>query len=314
MRLLVTGASGLLGANVVEMLLFYGYEVNVLLRKTSNTIGLQGLKVNIRYGDLQDEESIRMAALDCRGIIHCAANTKQWNTSREEHDMVNLVGTKKIIQAAVRASVQRLVFVSTANTFPLLNEQPFPLDTPYVSSKKAAEDYVLNQDHVEAMVINPSFMIGARDAKPSSGQAVLHYLNQNPVFTPAGGKSFVHVKDVAEAVVKAFESPNHQKRFLLANDNRTYRSFFELTGEVTGKKKKLLTIPPLLSRTAGAVGSLYGKLTGSTPKLNLENALLINTKLYYNGEEAYRELGLGKRPLEEAVFDAVEWFRVQGYC
>src|SRR5690554_21216 len=177
MRVLVTGASGLLGANVVELLLDHDHDVNILIRKSSNTLGLASLQPKVCYGDLDEKASMVKAAKHCKAIVHCAANTKQWGTSREEHDRINLTGTENVIEAARLSGVEKLVFVSTANTFPTLNEKTHPLHTDYVESKRAAENLVLNQDKVSAVVINPSFMIGPRDVKPSSGQAILHYMN-----------------------------------------------------------------------------------------------------------------------------------------
>jgi dihydroflavonol-4-reductase len=313
MKVLVTGASGLLGANVIEWLTGQGYEVNAFLRKSSNTLGLNGLAYNIHYGNLEDSYSIFLAAKDCRAIIHCAANTKQWGSSREEHDRINLEGTKHIIDAAGKADVDKVVFVSTANTFPFSNNPPLKMDTDYVQSKLAAEKYVLEQQIVKAVIINPSFMIGPRDSKPSSGQSILHYINHNPVFTPAGGKSFIHVKDVAEAIQKVLESPVHGRRYLLANDNRTYRSFFKTIAQISGKNHLIIPIPTLASNLGGGLGSLFGKLTGKALKLNKVNAGIINNKLYYDGTAAYQELDIKPRSIEDAAGEAVEWFERNGY-
>lgn len=314
MRVLVTGASGLLGANVVELFLDRGYEVNILIRKSSNTLGLNDLNPHVYYGDLNDKASIVEAAKNCTALVHCAANTKQWGTSREEHDRINLTGTKNMVEAAKQANVEKMVFVSTANTFPSLNQKGLPLQTDYVESKRAAENFVLNQDMVPAVIINPSFMIGARDVKPSSGQAILHYMNHNPVFAPRGGKSFIHVKDVAEAILNSVGLPVLGQRFLVANDNRSYQSFFDLIGDVTGQKKKIIALPPLLFNVMGELGTQWGRITGSAPKMTRENAHIINSDLFYDGESTYQELGVIKRPLEPAIEEAVSWFKKHGYC
>jgi dihydroflavonol-4-reductase len=313
MKVLVTGATGLLGANVVEDLLAHGHEVHVLVRKTSNALGLEGLSPTYFLGDLQDQASLIAAAINCQAIVHCAANTKQWNTSKKEHDLINLQGTQNILSAAGMAGPEKVIFVSTANTFPLKDQQELTLHSDYIESKKAAEDYVLAQRELPAVVINPSFMIGARDVKPSSGQAILHYLKNNPVFTPAGGKSFIHVKDVATAIRKCLEKDVKGERFLMANDNRSYHSFFKLIGEVTGEKRSLVIIPPFLSSFAGSLGTFYGTLTGSSPKLTNENAAIINSNLFYDGEPSYEKLEIEKRSLEEAIEDAVRWFKENRY-
>ncbi len=314
MKILVTGGTGLLGSNVVELLRQNGMESRVLIRKTSNTLGLEGLNPEIYYGDLSNPDSIKKAAEDCQVIVHCAANTKQWKTSWQEHAAVNIKGTQSILSAALANKHRKLILVSTANTFPLINGRALDIDTDYIKSKKAAEDFILEQKDIPATVINPSFMIGARDVKPSSGQSVLHYLNNNPVICPAGGKSFIHVKDVAEAIVKAITSETSGKRFLLANENMSYRRFFKLIRQETGVAKNVFELPAPVSLLAGKAGSLISDTFGLSLKLTSENAALINKNLYYDGSKSYEALGLQKRRIESAIQDAVEWFQKHGYC
>ncbi|KEO75341.1 NAD-dependent epimerase/dehydratase family protein [Anditalea andensis] len=313
MRVLVTGASGLLGANVVEWMLSQGYEVNALLRRTSDTRGLTGLSPIIHFGDLEDKNSIFKAAKGCQAIIHCAANTKQWGSSREEHDRINLHGTMNIIAAAGKARVEKVVMVSTANTFPILNDPTLSLDTEYVQSKLAAEKYVLEQQVVKCVVVNPSFMIGPRDSKPSSGQSILHYLRNKIVFTPSGGKSFIHVRDVAEAIQKVLELPVYGKRYLLANDNKSYQSFFKIIAKVTNRNHLIIPIPSPAIQLGGALGSFYKAVTGKSPQLNSTNASIINHCLYYDGSASYHELKISPRKIDEAVQEAVDWFESHRY-
>lgn len=315
MKVLVTGATGLLGANVLELLNLYGFDVRVLIRKTSNTLGLEGLKAEKFYGDLNDADSLANAARDCHLTIHCAANTKQWKTSWQEHAEVNIQGSRNILSAALAHKHQKLIMVSTANTFPLLNQQALSVNTDYIKSKKAAEDYILGQKEIPATVINPSFMIGARDVKPSSGQSILHYLNSNPVLCPAGGKSFIHVKDVAEAIVRSINySTTNGQRYLLANENMTYRSFFKLLQQETGVVKKVINLPAPISHFAGKLGSLMSDIFGLSLKLTSENASLINQKLYYDGSESYKAFEMEKRSIASAVQEAVGWFEKNHYC
>jgi dihydroflavonol-4-reductase len=313
MRILVTGASGLLGANVVEVLLEAGHKVNVLLRKSSATLGLKGLKATFHFGDILDTNSIVNAALGCEVIVHCAAHTLQWKTSAQTHTDINLQGTKNIILAAEKAHVQKVIYVSTANTFPSIGEDLASTHTAYILSKKAAEEYVLEQDLVEAVIINPSFMIGARDSKPSSGQILLHYMNQNPILTPSGGKSFIHVKDVAEGINNSIFVGVKGKRYLMANHNMTYGDFFDLANNVFELSKKKINIPSSLSLATGFAGSLYEKFTGQSPKMTLQNAKIINKKLYYDGSAAYGALNVAPRPIAQAILEAHDWFKENNF-
>ncbi len=313
MRVLVTGATGLLGANVVAWLCNHDYNVRALVRNSSDLKGLIGLNYEKHFGDLTDAESLEQAAKDCTYIVHAAANTLQWKTTQKEHEAVNLAGTKAIVQAAKVNNVSKIIAVGTANTFPLADGSKLAIQTDYINTKKAAEEYLLNQHDVPAVLINPSFMIGARDVKPSSGQAILHYLNSNLVMCPAGGKSFIHVMDVAEAIGKVMLSEVSGKRYLLANDNMSYSAFFKLIAEVTGVQKGLIPIPASLSFAGGTAGTAINKAFNTSVKLNVENAALINTKLYYDGRESYKLLNIEQRSMQEAVKDAVEWFKTFNY-
>lgn len=280
MKVLVTGATGLLGANVIAWLSTQGFQLRALVRESSNLKGLDGLTYEKYIGDLTNAKSLEYAAKGCDFIVHAAANTLQWKTSRKEHEAVNIAGTKAIVAAAKVNNVKKIVAVGTANTFPLADGSSLDVQTDYINSKKAAETYLLHQSEVPAVSINPSFMIGARDVKPSSGQSILHYLNNNPTACPAGGKSFIHVMDVAEAIGKVMQSEIAGKRFLLANDNMTYKAFFKLISEVSGVDRKLIYIPASMSTAAGKIGSIINKTFNTSLKLTHENAALINKKLY----------------------------------
>ncbi|HMO41287.1 MAG TPA: NAD-dependent epimerase/dehydratase family protein [Saprospiraceae bacterium] len=320
-RILVTGATGLLGSNVVAMLNRRGYRVRVLLRSSSSTIALQGLEYESHYGDITDAASVCAAAQGCVAIIHAAANTTQWGANMQAHDAVNVVGTRNVITACKQASVERLIHVSTANTFPPGSlQQPGdesgvfahgPAPSRYIETKRQAEALVLEAVQTEglpAIIVNPTFIIGARDAQPSSGKMILHYLRAPVVLCPPGGKNFVPVEDAATAIVNALQSGHYGERYLLASENLSYRDFFRLVGEATERRRRIVPLSPWLLKSAGRLGDLAQQFARDPLPLNFTNATLLTIDNYYTAAKAITELDMPQTDLSDAIQTAFRWF------
>ena len=186
MEILVTGADGLLGSNLVRELLNRNYKVTALVQSGSKSITLKGLPINFIEGDLLNLESL-IAASEGKDIIyHCAASTSMFPPRQAIVNRVNIEGTENVVHACKVNKVKRLIYVGTANSFssgPI--EQPgtekntysashYGLD--YMDSKYNAQKYILDQvktTGLDAVVMNPTFMIGPYDSAPSSGKLIL---------------------------------------------------------------------------------------------------------------------------------------------
>lgn len=325
-KALVTGATGLLGSNIAAALLQRGYEVRVLLRKSSNQIALQGLDVEPFFGDIINAEAVSAAVQGCDLVIHAAANTSQWGPEMHLHNAINIQGTQHVLDAVKRWSVPRFVYVSTANTFkPGTRARPgdetnaFPhteLRTDYMDTKNKAQQLVLDtvqNEGVPAVIVNPTFMIGARDAKPSSGKMVLYYLKTPVVVCPPGGKNFVSVRDVAVGAVNAAERGRIGECYLLAGENLNYHEFFTKIGEVSGQKKRIFIASAGLLQTAGRAGDALSKLIGKRIPLSYTNTSLLTIDNYYTPKKAVAELAMPQSPIETAIAEAVHWFKENSY-
>lgn len=325
-KVLVTGATGLLGSNIAADLLDRGYEVRVLMRKSSNPIALQGLDVEKSYGDIVDREAVLAAAKGCIAVIHSAANTSQWGPELAFHDAVNIQGTQNVLDAVKKWDMERFVHVSTANTFrPGSLAQPGDetgdfsytvLRTDYIDTKNEAQQMVINavkKDKIPAIIVNPTFMIGGRDAKPSSGKMVLYYLRTPVVMCPSGGKNFVPVRDAAAGAVNALDHGRLGECYLLAGANLNYQEFFKLIGEVSGRRKPSFNAPAGFLKTIGRTGDAISSLIGRKIPLSYANSALLTIDNYYTPKKAMDELNMPQTPLEEAIADAVSWFAANKY-
>jgi len=322
MKVLVTGANGLLGANVVRELVKREYDVRIFARETSDLSGLHGVEFERINGDILDPDSIDKAVEGCDYVIHSAANTIQWPTDYIHYEPVNVNGTKHMIEAVKKHAVKRFVFVSSANAFGNgtkerpgmeLNEfSGFRLGSGYMISKFVAQQMVLDEvgrNNLQAIVVNPTFMIGPYDSKPSSGQIIVMGMGKKVQVSPPGGKNFIHVNDAAIGTCNALTMGRTGECYLLASENLSYREFFALLNQVTGETPKSLSLPGALLKTIGVAGTLVEKIFRKPVGLNLVNARLLCLDNYYTGKKAVKALELPQTPIETAIREAIEWFR-----
>lgn len=325
MKVLVTGANGLLASNLVRELLDSGYEVRAMVRENSNLLSLKKVDVELFKGEITNQQDVRKAFAGCEVVVHAAANTNQWPTHYEAYRKTNVDATQSILDEAVRRNVERFIFVSSANAFdPGSKEMPGTEDSPfsqagksgYMTSKYQAQKLVLNEYHrsgLPALIVNPTFMLGKYDGKPSSGQIILMALQKSLMAYPSGGKNFVHVADVARGIVNAISLGKSGECYLMANENLSYREFFEKLRMVNGQAQSLVRMPRSFIHLAGVLGSLYENLSGKPAKLNSVNARLLCTDNYYTPAKAIRELNMPQTPVTRAIEDALEWFTQYGY-
>lgn len=321
---LVTGADGLLGANVVRRLLAAGYAVRALVLPSSPAAVLAGLPVDIVRGDLRTVDLAPVVA-GCRFVCHCAAITDVRADARLARS-VNVDGTARLVAASLAAGVQRFVHTASASAHafgskaqPGNEESPFPplyRGIPYMETKADATRLVqqaVARDGLDAVIVAPTFMIGGFDARPSSGQLIVEFLRRRMRLTPPGGRNFAYVGDVAAALVSALERGRTGQIYLCGGENLTYREFFTTVAAVAGVPAPRGTLPRGAVLAAGTAGSLFECLSGRPAPVNRLLARLGSVGTYYDSGKAMRELGLPQTSIAVAVDEAIAWLRSAGH-
>lgn len=320
MKVLVTGATGLLGSHVVNELLKRRYQVRVLVRENSNREALSGLKVEYVVGQLTCRKDIDMAVSTCRYVIHSAARAIHVPTRLDAFREVNCVSTQYITEACIREGVERLVYVSTSNCFPngSLKEPgsetgSFPTwlkRSGYAYSKYLAQQLVLDsvkERNLNAVVVNPTFIIG-RDLKPDGGKIFSFILNKYIAFHPVGGKNFVYAGAAATGVVNALEMGRAGECYLLAGENLSYRQFYKIVTAWSGRKALLIPVPCFILKLLGRVGDFLEKVLNLPVQLTYVNARMLCLKNYYTPDKAIKELALPVIPAKDSIEAALHWF------
>lgn len=326
MKILVTGADGLLGSNLVRELLSRGHEIRAFVQPGRQQVTLEGLAIEKFAGNLLNADEVINAAKGCDAIIHCAASTAVWPIRSQIINTVNIEGTKNIIQSVYKNNIQRLIYVGTANSFgfgskdqPGVEGNPYKSATyglDYMDSKYKAMNVVLEEvkkNSLPAVVVNPTFMFGPYDSTPSSGAMIVAlYKGKVPGYTK-GGRNYLSAKDAAVAIANALTKGRIGECYILGNENLSYKEIFTKISTTIGVKSPSIAIPAVFAKLYGHIGSLMGKVTGKAPAVSYPLARIANDHHYYNPAKARTELGLPQTPVETGIKESFEWLKENGY-
>jgi len=321
---LVTGATGLVGNNTVRMLLDRGQPARALVRATSDPRPLEGLDVESVEGDICDADSVRRACEGAGVAIHAAGYVQLGSAYLDRHRRINVDGTRNVAQAA-RAAGARMIHVSSCDALGVRSlEEPADEETPlgepvrctYSITKREAEQVVLEEvDHgLDAVIVNPAFMLGPWDWKPSSGRMLLEVAKGVARVAPRGHFSVCDVRDVADGMLAAVKRGPCGERYILAGVTLSYFETWQKFAEITGAKPPWFAAPPRLAAIVGFGGDVWGRLTGREPDVNSGAIALAKLPKSYSSAKAQRELGYSNRPLDVSIRDAWDWFVQRDYA
>ena len=317
-KVFITGISGLLGTNLANALLDKGYIVKAIIRNPDKYIGNKYTNLQLITMDLWGDYSTYLE--DVEIVVHIAAETATNLIDFNSFDNSNYRATARLFEIATQQKVKQFIFISTANTIgygnmKLLGAETEKIKKPfsqlyYAQSKLKAENYLINHHQSETVVtiLNPTFMIGNNDSKPSSGKIILMGLGKKVVFYPPGGKNFVAVKDVVTGIINSFENGASGEKYLIAGENMSYKKFFTKLRGISGERQILIPLPKTVLILAGCLGSLLRLLKVKT-SISLTNMKILCTQNYYNNQKSVNALNISYTPLEKAIKESVIYFR-----
>jgi dihydroflavonol-4-reductase len=309
-----------------------GHSVKALLRTNSDARGLKGVDFERVDGDVGNREKLVGALRGCDWCFHVAASYHLWLRDYAPMYAANVEGTRHVIEAAVTAGCSRIVYTSTVGCIGLprpLNGAVTPTDesTPvseaqmsnhYKRSKWRAEVVArdLAAKDAPVIIVNPSAPVGPRDVKPTpTGQVIVDFLNRKMPAYLDTGLNWVHVRDVAEGHILAAEKGRVGQRYILGNaeGNWTMRQTLAVLEEITGVPAPKFRVPYWIALTAAHVNEAVAGVTGKPPKAPLAGVRMAKYKMFFSPAKAIAELGLPQTPPRQALADATEWFRQNGY-
>ena len=319
MKVLITGGNGLLGHNTILQLLSEGHTVHAIVRKSASLL-VQHDNLQVFEGSFLDYDSLLLATQGCEAIIHTAAATDM-SLSYSQFERVNVGGSSNVVAVARALGIKKLVYVSTLNTIGYglperLADESCSMQYPfthayYAITKAMAEGLFLEEakyDGRHVVIINPGFMLGEYDTKPSSGQLMLMAYRKPIMVVPQGGKCFVHVKDVASAIVNALTLGRNAERYIVGAHNKTLAELYKLQKNVCGYKQLLVPIPCWITNMVGMFGDVLRKIGLHTQVCSM-NTKQLCVREYYSNAKAKTELKMSETSLERAISDSICWLK-----
>ena len=319
MRVLLLGASGFLGHNVLSQLLAAHYEVVLLLRDGAVVDPTLSGYERISGSLLNDSDLLR-AVTGCSAIINCAGVTDMSLCRLSDYRPVNRDLCRRLVAVMEQEAITTLVHVSTANTIGYGSpdadasedaawQDPFSRSL-YARSKREGE--IILQEAASrhrdwhVVMVNPGFIIGPYDVKPSSGRLLLAAYRRRWMAVPRGGKSFVSAKDVAVAVVNALTMGRSGHRYLATGENLSLRDFYHLQAVRCGYRQRCVVLPNSVVQVAGWVGDVL-RLCGVATSLSSCNVRQLMVREYYCNAAARDALQMPQHPIGEAIEEFFLW-------
>lgn len=324
MTVVVTGAAGHLGGNLVRALLARGHTVRAL-DYTRDWRALEGLDVERVEADVRDPAALKRAFAGADVVYHTAAIISLSRHDWPLLESVNVLGTRNVVEACLERGMRRLVHVSSIHalvqeplgvpideTCPLVTS---PRNPPYDRSKAAGERQVRwgIERGLDAVILNPTGMIGPYDYRPSFFGSVLLALGQGTL--PAlvsSGFDWVDVRDVAEGAIAAAERAPAGSKYLLSGHWVSMRDLAVLVSQITGARVPWFTSPMWLARLAAAISDALPRRKKQPSVFTGVSLAALRGNRRISHERATRELGYHPRPLRETLWDIYLWFEATG--
>src|SRR2546426_7077620 len=320
-RVVVTGATGFVGSAIVRSLVAAGYPVRAVCRASSRRDNLAGLDIDIVDADICDAEAVARAMAGARYLAHAAADYRLWARDPGAITHTNVVGTRTVMEAALRAGVERIVYTSSVATLALrpgdeAADEKVPLAEAaavgaYKRSKVVAErlvDTMIARDALPAVIVNPSTPIGPRDIKPTpTGRIIVEAAcGRIPGFVDTG-LNLVHVDDVAAGHVAALARGNVGERYILGGENVLLADMLGDIARLVGRRPPRLKLPRAPLYPIAVAAEIIATMTRREPFLTLDGLRMSRQRMFFTRAEGERELRYRARPYTQSLPDACGW-------
>ena len=329
MNVLVTGATGFLGTNLVHELLKAGHSVRATGYPGSETKYIQVPGVEYEPADITDREAVIKLARDREVVYHVAGDTSFWKKNFARQRRINIEGTVNVAEACLAQGVKRMIHTSTLDVLgyspegAALTEETGKFNFNnigynYGESKLEAEirfrAYL--DKGLDGVIIYPGFMMGPYDFTLQIGRVFFDLKAGTIPGAPAGGGSVCHVTEVARAHIAAAEKGRRGEGYLCSGmdyTNVSYQELFKRMAWAADAKAPRLTLPRSVMVAYGYLSEFISEFTRKPPEMNPGMAHYMSSPQYSDSSKAIRELGYHVPPVEECIQSALDWYRSNGF-
>lgn len=320
-KVLVTGATGFIGTHLVKALVKNNYLVCIFHRASSNLEAFLPLGSAVTYvqGDVVDKSSVDQVVQGKDYVFHLAGLISSSHKDKALMQKINIEGTKHIVEACLKHSIKRLIYVSSvvavgasANK-EILNEESVYDDRlnklSYFDTKKQAEELVhfaVHEQHLPAIILNPSTVYGEGDVKKESRKLQkLAAMGKLPFYTQ-GGVSVVAVEDVVQAIISSITLGKIGQRYILSGENINIQNLLKCISSIAEVRGPFLKVPQFLFYILGFIGDLLSYIGISFP-FTLEKVKVASLYHWFDSSKAQRELNFTPGSAKEAIAKSILW-------
>lgn len=292
---------------------------------SESLLPLRGLDVEIVEGDVRDIRSLLNAFDGAKTVYHLASMIALSPSQSHNVNEVNVRGTHNVVEACLQCGVKRLVYTSSIHAMSeppegtvFTEDRPFDpeiRDSVYGRSKALASLEVLKgvDRGLDAVIVCPTGVIGPYDFKPSeTGKVMLDFGRRRLFASVDGAYDFVDVRDAVAGHIAAQKKGETGEKYILSGERVTVFELIKTLSEATGLPAPRIQIPAWAAEAGAACLALYCSLTNAKPWFTVESIRTLQSNSSISSEKAARSLGYSSRPVREAIFDAVRWFRETG--
>lgn len=315
MKAFLTGATGFLGRNLVELLQAKGWELHAYVRESSDTSGLKN--INFIRGDLFHEAD-KLLPKNLDALFHIAGDTNQWYKNNQRQYRVNVDLTKSLVHAAIKNQTQKFILTSSVAAFGMHDSKitektpsnALSKGTNYHRTKFLGQQEVLKRSQdIHTVVLNPCSIMGKYDKQNWSQLFTLLQQDALPGI-PNASSSYCYVGEVAKAHLSAFEKAASGEKFILGGPEHSFTEVIQRVQNLLGKDKSIPVLPRPLLLTLGFLQETLSRLTQKEPDLTLAKAKLITNRATGDSSKAVKELGYNDSvPLETMLQECFEWLK-----
>ena len=321
MKIFITGATGFIGNQMLSLLTKTEHELFCLVRKTSQAKErLKTLGVNVIEGDVRDKASLIRGMKGCNWVLHLAGLYSFWEPDNRLYRQINIDGTRNVMECALETKVSKVVHVSTVVTYGKPSVTPFTEESEtgpvrfstYSQTKYEGDQIVWNlykNNGLPVVVVYPCGVLGAGDPK-ASGEYVSGLIHKRLPATVFKNSTltWVHVKDVAEGIIKAAEKPNNiGEKYFIGKQQLTLPELNKMISEISGVSLPILHMPDSIAMASAYMLTGISRLIRIPPPwgMSVNQMKTMKEGFRVDGSKAERELGISYTPIRIALEEEI---------
>jgi dihydroflavonol-4-reductase len=324
MKVFITGATGFIGTHLVEQLAQTGHELYCLVRKKSHVSKLKELGIILITGDVTDKASLLEGMKGCDWMINLANIYSFWEPNKQIYNDVNVEGTRNVMEAALETGVSKVVHVSTSVVYGRPADDPFTEESavgPVRFSEYARTKYegeliaweLYGKRGLPLVMVYPASVLGPGDPK-ASGQYIQDLIHRRLPTTVFNDSilTFVHVRNVAESIVRAMEKENNiGGKYLVGKHQLALRKINQMISEISGVPLPKICLPDSLVMVNAALLTWLADLTKKRPLwgMSTDQMRMMKEGFRLDGSKVEKELGITYIPIRVALEEAIASYR-----